>query len=101
MIRSLDFVKKLSSDSNSEVATAAKQSVAGMEGYLRVVEIWGTLFRGLSLDRSPGRGFGLAITFGLMGVINMAHGEIIVVGACTTYLVQNIFGAEPSCHFLG
>ena len=28
-----------------------------------------------------------------MGVINMAHGEIIVVGAYTTYLVQNIFGA--------
>ena len=46
VIRSLDFVKKLSSDSNPDVATAAKKSVAGMEGYLRVVELWGTLFRG-------------------------------------------------------
>jgi urea transport system permease protein len=36
---------------------------------------------------------GLAITFGLMRVINMAHGEMIAVGAYTTYLVQNIFGA--------
>ena len=32
---------------------------------------------------------GLAITFGLMGVINMAHGELIMIGAYTTYVVQN------------
>ncbi len=36
---------------------------------------------------------GLAITFGLMGVINMAHGEMIAVGAYTCYVVQNLFGA--------
>lgn len=34
---------------------------------------------------------GLAITFGLMGVINMAHGEFIMIGAYTTYVVQNLF----------
>lgn len=34
---------------------------------------------------------GLAITFGLMGVINMAHGEFIMIGAYTTYVVQIIF----------
>lgn len=34
---------------------------------------------------------GLAITFGLMGVINMAHGEFIMVGAYTAYVVQNAF----------
>ena len=34
---------------------------------------------------------GLAITFGLMGVINMAHGEFIMIGAYTTYLVQILF----------
>lgn len=34
---------------------------------------------------------GLAITFGLMRVINMAHGEFIMIGAYTTYIVQNIF----------
>jgi len=34
---------------------------------------------------------GLAITFGLMGVINMAHGEFIMIGAYTTYLIQNLF----------
>jgi len=36
---------------------------------------------------------GLAITFGLMGVINMAHGELIMVGAYTTYILQNLFAA--------
>ncbi len=36
-------------------------------------------------------GLGLAITFGLMGVINMAHGEFIMVGAYSTYVVQKTF----------
>jgi urea transport system permease protein len=102
VIRSLDFLKKLSGDSNPDVAAAAKKSVAGMEGYLRVVELWGTLFRGLSLGSILlVAALGLAITFGLMGVINMAHGEIIVVGAYTTYLVQNIFGAGAFLPFFG
>ena len=34
---------------------------------------------------------GLAIVFGLMGVINLAHGELIMLGAYTTFVVQNIF----------
>ena len=37
---------------------------------------------------------GLAITYGLMGVINMAHGELIMIGAYTTYVVQNLFRAH-------
>ena len=36
---------------------------------------------------------GLAITFGVMGVINMAHGEMVMLGAYTTYLVQQAFAA--------
>ncbi len=39
---------------------------------------------------------GLAITFGLMRVINMAHGEFIMIGAYTTYLVQDIFSKNFS-----
>src|SRR5204862_93965 len=34
---------------------------------------------------------GGAITYGLMGVINMAHGELIMIGAYATYIVQNLF----------
>ena len=38
---------------------------------------------------------GLSITFGLMGVINMAHGEMLMVGAYTTYAIQVLFGHLP------
>ena len=102
IIRSLDSLKKLSTDPDPQVAAAAKKGVASLEGYLRWVEVWGTLFRGLSLGSILlVAALGLAITFGLMGVINMAHGEIIVVGAYTTYLVQNIFGAGVFLSFFG
>ena len=36
---------------------------------------------------------GLAITYGLMGVINMAHGELMMIGAYATYVIQNLFKA--------
>ena len=39
---------------------------------------------------------GLAITFGLMGVINMAHGEFMMIGAYTAYVVQNLFAGSPA-----
>lgn len=50
------------------------------------------LFNGVSLSSILFlSSIGLAITFGLMGVINMAHGEFIMIGAYTTYIVQNVF----------
>lgn len=44
---------------------------------------------------------GLAIVFGLMGVINMAHGELMMLGAYTTFVVQNVFKplGEPFSQF--
>ncbi|MEF1279171.1 urea ABC transporter permease subunit UrtB [Vibrio fortis] len=48
-----------------------------------------TVFFGLSLGSVLVlAGIGLAITFGVMGVINMAHGELIMIGAYTTYVLQ-------------
>ncbi|MDA0785028.1 MAG: urea ABC transporter permease subunit UrtB [Proteobacteria bacterium] len=44
---------------------------------------------------------GLAITFGVMGVINMAHGEMIMLGAYTTFIVQEIFRSSVSPEFFG
>ncbi|HEY5706154.1 MAG TPA: urea ABC transporter permease subunit UrtB [Terrimicrobiaceae bacterium] len=102
VIRSVDLLKKLSADSDPKVAAAANNALATLEGYRRWVEVWGTLFRGLSLGSILlVAALGLAITFGLMGVINMAHGEIIVVGAYTTYMVQNIFGGGVFLSFFG
>jgi urea transport system permease protein len=65
-----------------------------IEGHWEVVNFFGNLFRGLSSGSVLLLiSLGLAITFGLMGVINMAHGELMVVGAYATYVVQNIFAS--------
>lgn len=44
---------------------------------------------------------GLAITFGLMGVINMAHGELMMLGAYTAYVLQNFFTNHLSAAYFG
>jgi urea transport system permease protein len=63
-----------------------------IEGHWRVVNFFGNIFRGLSAGSVLLLiSLGLAITFGLMGVINMAHGELMVVGAYATFVVQNLF----------
>ena len=53
-----------------------------------------TLFNGLSLSSIILlTSLGLAITFGLMRVINMAHGEFVMIGAYMTYVTQQLFSA--------
>ena len=67
----------------ARVALAAIDSKAGVYKFLE------TTFFGLSLGSVLLlSAIGLAITFGVMGVINMAHGELIMLGAYTTYVVQ-------------
>jgi urea transport system permease protein len=52
----------------------------------------GVLFTGISLGSILLLvALGLAITYGLMGVINMAHGELMMIGAYATYVVQGLF----------
>jgi urea transport system permease protein len=59
------------------------------------------LFFGLSLGSVLVlAAIGLAITFGVMGVINMAHGELIMIGAYTTYVVQQIIPSSPGVALL-
>jgi urea transport system permease protein len=72
---------------------AARRAQQAVEWHRTKVDFAGTLFRGLSLGSILlVAALGLAITFGLMRVINMAHGELIAVGAYTTYLTQAVFG---------
>jgi urea transport system permease protein len=78
----------------TEEAEAARTVLVAIDRHKARVNFFGTLFRGLSLGSILlVVALGLAITFGLMKVINMAHGEMIAVGAYTTYVVQNLFGA--------
>ena len=95
-IPSQDALKTVQAEADEagdrELAAAAAASLKSIAGHVSTVNTVGTLFRGLSAGSVLlVVAIGLAITFGLMGVINMAHGELIVVGAYTTYIVQNIF----------
>ncbi|HEX4299202.1 MAG TPA: urea ABC transporter permease subunit UrtB [Devosia sp.] len=70
---------------------------AGIESINRQLELWDiaqNLVYGVSLASVLLlAAIGLAITFGVMGVINMAHGEMVMLGAYVTYVVQQLFGA--------
>ena len=69
-----------------QAAAAAVKSISRWRTFYSGVE---TLFFGLSLGSVLVLiAIGLAITFGVMGVINMAHGELMMLGAYTTYVVQ-------------
>ncbi|MDP5252798.1 MULTISPECIES: urea ABC transporter permease subunit UrtB [unclassified Vibrio] len=71
-----------------EATDRALHQIAQRENIADFVE---TLFFGLSLGSVLVlAAIGLAITFGVMGVINMAHGELIMLGAYTTYVVQTL-----------
>ena len=76
------------------VREAAANALKRIDRHLATIEWAGNLFYGLSLGSVLLlAALGLAITFGLMGVINMAHGELLMIGAYVTYLVQTAFRA--------
>lgn len=82
---------QLSTDADTVVAKAAKKALQVIEGKVKMYGYAETLFFGLSLGSVLVlAAIGLAITFGVMGVINMAHGELIMLGAYTTYIVQQL-----------
>ena len=79
-------------ESNDTVRIAADQAFEDIQNKLRLYGILEILFHGLSLGSVLLlAAIGLAITFGVMGVINMAHGEMVMLGAYTTFLVQELF----------
>ncbi|MFI8745442.1 urea ABC transporter permease subunit UrtB [Pseudomonas sp. NPDC077186] len=79
-------------ESDAAVRSAAEKSLAQVKNKLLVGELLGQAFSGLSLGSILLlAALGLAITFGLLGVINMAHGEMLMLGAYTTYVVQIAF----------
>jgi urea transport system permease protein len=79
-------------ETDGEVRAEAQRSLSAVEQRLRVGDIAARIFSGISLGSVLLlAALGLAITYGLMGVINMAHGELIMIGAYATYVVQNVF----------
>lgn len=75
-----------------KVRYAAIEALKSIERRLAVGETLGSIFSGISLGSILLlAALGLAITYGVMGVINMAHGELLMVGAYATYGMQSLF----------
>jgi urea transport system permease protein len=82
------------SDLDPELKKAAEDALGSIENRLRLTGLAANLFQGISLGSVLLlAAIGLAITFGVMGVINMAHGEMIMIGAYVAFVVQEVFRA--------
>ena len=98
-VTGLDLILKLEKDNGAGLKnadpgllTALHLARKDIEEHISWGNFIGTCFRGLSLSAVLLiAALGLAITFGLMGIINMAHGEMIMIGAYSAYLAQNVF----------
>ena len=86
------LIERLASESDPDVTVALKAALAKVESSLAWGDRLGAIFSGISLGSILLLvALGLAITYGLMGVINMAHGELMMIGAYATYVVQGLF----------
>ncbi len=87
----LAILRSVPESAAPEVKQAAAEAIDGIE---RNLALWGmaqNVWYGLSLGSVLLlAAIGLAITFGVMGVINMAHGEMVMLGAYTTFVVQEV-----------
>ena len=74
------------------LAEASAKALVVIEDHIKMMEFLGSFFRGFSTGSVLLIvSFGLAITFGLMGIINMAHGEFVAIGGYVTFMVQTFF----------
>ena len=84
--------QRLSQEEDKKVRAQLQTSLLTIQAALNWGEKLGALFTGISLGSILLLvALGLAITYGLMGVINMAHGELMMIGAYATYVVQGLF----------
>ncbi|WP_372656949.1 urea ABC transporter permease subunit UrtB [Hydrogenophaga sp.] len=86
------LMQRIETETDERVKAALKTSLAGLDRSLAFSSALAEAFTGVSLGSILLlAALGLAITYGLMGVINMAHGELIMIGAYATWLVQSFF----------
>jgi len=83
----------LAKEQRDETVKLCQSAIARIGAHQDTVDRSNIIFQGISYGTVLIlMALGLAITFGLMGVINMAHGELMMVGAYTTYQMQLVFG---------
>jgi urea transport system permease protein len=86
------LLERLKSETEADVKATLEASLRAVEASLAWGDKINALFSGISLGSILLLvALGLAITYGLMGVINMAHGELMMIGAYATYVVQGLF----------
>jgi urea transport system permease protein len=91
---SVALLAGLPSDTPPAVTKAANDAIASIQNSLAIWSAVQNAWYGLSLGSVLLlAAIGLAITFGVMGVINMAHGEMVMIGAYTTFVVQEVIRA--------
>ncbi|MDE0372836.1 MAG: urea ABC transporter permease subunit UrtB, partial [Rhodospirillales bacterium] len=91
-VRSLLASLSQEGEPDAEIRATAAEALVAVERDLAFWNLLGAIFQGLSLGSVLLlAAVGLAITFGVMGVINMAHGELVMLGAYTTFVVQQLF----------
>jgi urea transport system permease protein len=87
----MGILRGLASDPSAALRNAAARGIAAIETRLAILGALQNVWYGISLGSVLLlAAIGLAITFGVMGVINMAHGEMVMLGAYTTYGVQEL-----------
>jgi urea transport system permease protein len=94
-IRALDLLKEIAAAPavTPQDVSAGKSAIARIESHKSTAQWLQNIFSGLSLGSIYLLlAIGLAITFGLMGVINMAHGEMMMIGAVTTWACFEFIG---------
>ena len=91
----LGLLSSLPADTSPPVIKAAAAAVGAIQNRLAVWEAVQNAWYGISLGSVLLlAAIGLAITFGVMGVINMAHGEMVMIGAYVTYVVQDLIRTQ-------
>ncbi len=96
----LSLLGGLPANASVPVKKAAADAIASIQSSLAIWTAVQNTWYGLSLGSVLLlAAIGLAITFGVMGVINMAHGEMVMLGAYTTYVVQEVIRAHNPALF--
>jgi urea transport system permease protein len=86
------LIERLKVETEPDVKSTLEVSLRSVDASLAWGDKAGAIFSGISLGSILLLvALGLAITYGLMGVINMAHGELMMIGAYATYVVQGLF----------
>ncbi|MDQ7762004.1 hypothetical protein CJ027_021470, partial [Xanthomonas sontii] len=96
----MGILRGLAADPSEAVRGAAARGIAAIETRLAILGALQNVWYGISLGSVLLlAAIGLAITFGVMGVINMAHGEMVMLGAYTTYGVQELIRTQAPALF--